>query len=101
MAYPEPPQPTLDDVLAAKVAAAVERAMAPFMERLAKPLPLTYTVPEAAALVGVSRSTMDRWVKSGAIPVVPFTEGSVRRIARVTLERFVSGEGLTIVDGAA
>ncbi len=44
---------------------------------------------------------MDRWVKSGAIPVVPFTEGSVRRIARVTLERFVSGEGLTIVDGAA
>lgn len=83
--------PSLDDLLTAKVVAAVEKALAPYADRLADPEPLTYTIPEAAKRVGVSRDTFHRWVKRGLIPLVPHLDGH-QRVARVALERFLAGD---------
>lgn len=83
---------SLDDILTAKVVAAVEQALAPYADRLADPEPLTYTIPEAAKRVGVSRDTFNRWVRRGLIPLVPHIEGH-QRVSRVRLERFLAGEG--------
>ncbi|TYT75342.1 response regulator [Desulfobotulus mexicanus] len=51
-----------------------------------------YSVPEAAALCGVSRSTMWTWVKSGSVKAMT-TPGGHHRISPEEVERLLGGEG--------
>lgn len=54
------------------------------------------TPKQAAALLGVSESTVRRWGDSGALPVSK-TSGGHRRIERSALLEFARAEGLSIV----
>ena len=49
------------------------------------------TLPEAAALLGISRHTMVARVKDGTVH--SFTIGKLRRISRKTLQKIMDGNG--------
>jgi excisionase family DNA binding protein len=57
------------------------------------PLPLALTVPEAAALAGVSTRTMYRAVEAGSVPTVRLTPRGRVFIPRLALERFLAEGG--------
>ena len=57
------------------------------------PLPLALTVPEAAALAGVSTRTMYRAVEAGSVPIVRLTPRGRVFIPRLALERFLAEGG--------
>lgn len=50
---------------------------------------LTYTVPEAAALLGISRNTTYEAIRTGQIPAIRIGRRLV--ISRVQLDRLLSG----------
>ncbi len=54
------------------------------------PLPLALTVPEAAAMAGVSTRTMYRAVEAGSIPTVRLTPRGRVFIPRLALERLLT-----------
>ena len=56
-------------------------------------LPLALTVPEAAALAGVSTRTMYRAIKAGSVPTVRLTPCGRAFIPRLALERFLAEGG--------
>jgi excisionase family DNA binding protein len=56
-------------------------------------LPLALTVPEAAALAGVSPRTMYRAIKAGSIPTVRLTPRGRAFVPRRALERFLTEGG--------
>ena len=56
------------------------------------PLPLALTVPEAAAIAGVSIRTMYRAVEAGSVPTVRLTPRGRVFIPRLALERIL-GDG--------
>jgi excisionase family DNA binding protein len=49
------------------------------------------TIPEAAAILGISKHTMRARVSDGTIP--SFTIGKLRRISRKALDRVMEGSG--------
>ena len=49
--------------------------------------PLVYAVPEVAALLKVSPSTVHRWIEAGKVPVVRY--GRVVRVPRWWIEEQV------------
>jgi len=51
---------------------------------------LTYTVEQAAEVLGLSRSSMYEAVRSGSVPAIRV--GGRWLISKVQLERFLSGE---------
>jgi excisionase family DNA binding protein len=55
--------------------------------------PLALTVPEAAALAGVSTRTMYRAMEAGSIPTVRLTPRGRVFIPRLALERFLADGG--------
>jgi excisionase family DNA binding protein len=55
--------------------------------------PLALTVPEAAALAGVSTRTMYRAVEAGSVPTVRLTPRGRAFIPRLALERFLAEGG--------
>jgi excisionase family DNA binding protein len=57
------------------------------------PLPLALTVPEAAAIAGVSTRTMYRAVEAGSVPTVRLTPRGRLFIPRLALERFLAEGG--------
>lgn len=57
------------------------------------PLPLALTVPEAAAVAGVSTRTMYRAVEAGSVPTVRLTPRGRVFIPRLALERFLAEGG--------
>jgi excisionase family DNA binding protein len=56
------------------------------------PLPLALTVPEAAAVAGVSARTMYRAVEAGSVPTIRLTPQGRVFIPRLALERLL-GDG--------
>lgn len=54
------------------------------------PPPLALTVPEAAALAGVSARTMYRAIEAGSVPTVRLTPRGRAFIPRLALERFLA-----------
>jgi excisionase family DNA binding protein len=56
------------------------------------PLPLALTVPEAAAVAGVSTRTMYRAVEAGSVPTIRLTPHGRVFIPRFALERLL-GDG--------
>lgn len=58
-----------------------------------QPLPLALTVPEAAAVAGVSTRTMYRAVESGSVPTVRLTPRGRLFVPRLALERFLAEGG--------
>lgn len=56
------------------------------------PLPLALTVPEAAAVAGVSTRTMYRAVEAGSVPTIRLTPHGRVFIPRLALERLL-GDG--------
>jgi excisionase family DNA binding protein len=57
-----------------------------------RPLPLALTVPEAAAIAGVSTRTMYRAVEAGSVPTLRLTPRGRVFIPRLALERIL-GDG--------
>ena len=57
------------------------------------PRPLALTVPEAAAVAGVSARTMYRAVEAGSVPTVRLTPRGRVFIPRLALERFLAEGG--------
>ena len=56
------------------------------------PLPLALTVPEAAAVAGVSARTMYRAIEAGSVPTIRLTPHGRVFIPRLALERLL-GDG--------
>lgn len=50
------------------------------------------SVPEAAAWLGMHRSTAHKLIESGDFPVPVVRMGSIRRVRVADLERFLNGE---------
>lgn len=63
------------------------------LARPVSPLPLALTVPEAAAVAGVSTRTMYRAVEAGSVPTVRLTPRGRVFIPRLALERFLAEGG--------
>lgn len=80
----------LEDAIKEIVAAGVDQALRPYLRRLIDPEPLTYTVPQAAVVIGVRAPTVKRLVDEGRLPLVPHMPGR-RLIPRSAVEAFVSG----------
>lgn len=71
------------------VRAAVREAMAErtAVEERVPSWKLALTIDEAAALVGVTGRTIDRWIKAGTLPVV--RQGGIVRIRRAALDEWL------------
>lgn len=74
-----------------QITEAVRAALDPYLDRLAQPEPLVYSVPEAAKAMRTSTNTIRRLVDDGHLPVVPHM-GSRVLIPRVALRDFVNGK---------
>lgn len=81
---------TLDEKLERVVRQGVEDALAPVLRRLVEPECLTYTVPQAATVIGTSPTTVRRLIDEGHLPLVPHM-GDRRLIPRTAVETFVLG----------
>lgn len=79
---------TIDDAIREAVAAALGDALAPLEARLAEPVPATYTVRQAATVIGVSERTVYQLVEDRRLPTVPHL-GKKVVIPRVAVEQFV------------
>lgn len=84
----------LNEAIRSTVVEAVAEALAPLVEVLGRidrePVPLVYTVAEAAVVLGVSVSTVNRWIDAGVLPRLQHT--STRLLPRKAVERFVDGD---------
>lgn len=84
---------TLDEYLCELVSSIVTDALAPYLRRLGDPEPLTFSIPQAAKVIGTSPSTVRRIVDEGRLPLVPHM-GERRLIPRSAVEAFVAGATL-------
>lgn len=62
---------SLDELIEERVAAGVERALRPWLRRLADPEPLVWTVPQVAKVLATSPDTVRRLIADGVLPTVP------------------------------
>jgi excisionase family DNA binding protein len=62
---------SLEAAIEKVVSGAVERALAPYLRRLADPEPLVYSVPETAHVLRTSTTTVRRLIDEGVLPTVP------------------------------
>lgn len=62
---------SLDAAVEQAVVSAVEKALAPYLRRLADPEPLVYSVREVAHVLATSTTTIRRLVDEGVLPTVP------------------------------
>lgn len=82
----------LDQHLTDVVKAAVDEALAPYLRRLTDPECLTYSIPQAAKVLGVSDHMVRRAVDDGHLPTVPHM-GERRLIPRRAVEELVNRAG--------
>lgn len=80
---------TLEELIEQQVAAGVEKALAPYLRRLVDPECLTYTIPQAAKVIGTSPQTVRRAVDAGHLPLVPHMQGR-RLIPRRAVEDLIA-----------
>ena len=62
---------SLDAAVEKAVAAALEKALGPYLRRLSDPAPLVYSVREAADVLRTSTTTVRRLVEEEVLPTVP------------------------------
>jgi excisionase family DNA binding protein len=62
---------SLDAAVEKAVAAALEKALGPYLRRLSDPEPLVYSVRQAAHVLATSTTTVRRLVEEGVLPIVP------------------------------
>lgn len=79
---------TLEELVAEAAAHGVEEHLARFVRRLVDPEPLTYTIPQAAVVIGTSDTTVRKLVNAGRLPLVPHM-GERRLIPRIAVDAFV------------
>lgn len=80
--------PGLEQQIAELVLAAVNDALAPYTARLADPECLTFTIPQAATVIGTSPTTVRKLVDAGHLPLVPHM-GERRLIPRAAVTAFI------------
>lgn len=80
--------PTLEDLVEAAAVRGVERYLERFTRRLAEPECLTYTVPQAAKVIGTSETTVRRLINEGRLPLVPHVGDRVL-IPRKALHQYI------------
>lgn len=76
------------------VTAAIEKALAPYLRRLADPEPLVYSVREAAHVLATSPTTVRRLIDEGILPTVPYM-GQRQVIPRRAVQRLVESQAST------
>lgn len=81
---------TIEARIEAVVERAVMRALGPHLRRLSAPVPATYTVAQAAAVLQVSIDTVARLVKRGKLARVPHLNGKLL-IPRRAVDALVEG----------
>jgi excisionase family DNA binding protein len=91
---------SLDAAIQAVVVDAVQKALAPYMRRLADPEPLVYSVRETAHVLRTSTNTVRRLVDEGVLPIVPHM-GQRIVIPRLAVVRLVEAGGRSQVDLAS
>jgi len=79
---------SLDDAIQEAVIGAVQRALGPYLRRLADPEPLVFSVPEAARVLRTSTNTVRRLVEERVLPTVPHM-GQRVLIPRSAVQRLV------------
>ena len=90
---------SLDAAVEKAVAAALEKALGPYLRRLSDPEPLVYSVRQAAHVLATSTTTVRRLVEEGVLPIVPHM-GQRIVIPRVAVANLVaSGGGPTLTLG--
>jgi hypothetical protein len=62
---------SLDEAIEEAVVKAVQAAFAPYLQRLADPDPLVYSIKEAAQVLATSPTTIDRLIDDGILALVP------------------------------
>ena len=62
---------SLDAAVENAVAAALDKALGPYLRRLSDPEPLVYSVRQAAHVLATSTTTVRRLVEEGVLPIVP------------------------------
>jgi excisionase family DNA binding protein len=87
---------SLDAAIENAVAAALERALSPYLRRLSDPEPLAYSVREAAHVLRTSTTTIRRLVEEEVLPTVPHM-GQRIVIPRVAVANLVASGGPVIV----
>lgn len=85
---------TIDDALRQVVKDGVAEYLAPFVRRLSAPEPLTYSVHEAAVVLGVSDHMVRRAIADGHLRVVPHM-GERRLIPRRAVEALIDNEAVS------
>jgi excisionase family DNA binding protein len=83
---------SLDAAVENAVAAALEKALGPYLRRLSDPVPLTYSVREAAHVLRTSTTTVRRLVDEEVLPTVPHM-GQRIVIPRVAVANLVASGG--------
>jgi excisionase family DNA binding protein len=80
---------SLDAAVDKAVAAALEKALGPYLRRLSDPEPLVYSVRQAAHVLATSTTTVRRLVEEGVLPIVPHM-GQRIVIPRVAIANLVA-----------
>jgi excisionase family DNA binding protein len=68
---------------------ALDEFLAPYTHRLREVEPLTYSVPDAAKVIGTSPHTVRRLLAEGRLPLIPHM-GERKLIPRAAVQAFVT-----------
>lgn len=80
---------SVDAEIAAAVRDAMETHLRPYLRRLADPECLTYTPPQAGAVIGCSSRKIEQLIADGVLPRLPHTAHIL--LPRVAVEAFALG----------
>lgn len=81
----------MTDGIEDRILTVVQTALDPYIERLAEPEPLAYSVPQAARMLQTSPNTIRRLIDQGRLRRIPHM-GQRVLIPRRSLVAFVDGE---------
>jgi excisionase family DNA binding protein len=81
---------SIEAAVAAATKAGVDEALRPHLRKLCEPETLTYTVRQAAVVVGCGSRKIEHWIADGVLPKVPHI-GNVL-IPRIAVEALVLGQ---------
>lgn len=81
---------TIEDEIREVVRSEMQAILGEYLKRLAAPECLTYSIPQAAKVLGVSEHMVRRAVDDGHLPTVPHM-GERRLIPRRAVEELVHG----------
>ena len=80
---------SFDELVRTLVAEGLAEAFGPYLRRLSDPECLTYSIPQAAKVLGTSPHMVRRAIEAGHLPLVPHM-GERRLIPRAAVEELIA-----------